>query len=79
MNLIFFRQLLNNPRVLFAGYRIPHPLVNYIEIKVQTISSTTPEVEFMEALTHLKKQSEHLDRNFLDEVNKYNRLNGLNG
>jgi DNA-directed RNA polymerase II subunit RPB11 len=36
------RQLLKDPNVRFAGYRKPHPLENYVEIKVQTDGSKTP-------------------------------------
>jgi len=35
-------QLLRNQHVLFAGYRIPHPLTNNIEIKVQTTENCSP-------------------------------------
>lgn len=37
------RQLLKNPKVLFVGYRIPHPLEPILEIKVQTTADTTPQ------------------------------------
>lgn len=35
-------QLLRNQHVLFAGYRVPHPLTNNIEIKIQTTENSTP-------------------------------------
>lgn len=33
------RELLQSPSVLFAGYKVPHPLHPYFEIKIQTVSS----------------------------------------
>lgn len=35
-------QLLLNPNVIFAGYRVPHPLEPRVEIKVQTDGEKTP-------------------------------------
>eukprot|EP00397_Hematodinium_sp_SG-2012_P032872 GEMP01035049.1.p1 GENE.GEMP01035049.1~~GEMP01035049.1.p1 ORF type:complete len:490 (+),score=117.75 GEMP01035049.1:140-1609(+) len=35
-------QLLRNQHVLFAGYRVPHPLINNLEIKVQTTENSSP-------------------------------------
>ncbi|KXN74591.1 RBP11-like subunits of RNA polymerase, partial [Conidiobolus coronatus NRRL 28638] len=29
-------QLLRDPRVTFVGYRLPHPLVNALELRIQT-------------------------------------------
>eukprot|EP00826_Nyctotherus_ovalis_P033997 TRINITY_DN2783_c0_g1_i7.p1 TRINITY_DN2783_c0_g1~~TRINITY_DN2783_c0_g1_i7.p1 ORF type:complete len:119 (+),score=10.76 TRINITY_DN2783_c0_g1_i7:297-653(+) len=52
------RNLLNNPNVLFAGYRMPHPLENKIEIKIQTNGSIRPITAFAESLDSL---TQHLD------------------
>ena len=38
---LFRMQLLRDPNVRFAGYIHPHPLLNYIDLKVQTNSSNT--------------------------------------
>ncbi|KAH9836328.1 DNA-directed RNA polymerase [Rhodofomes roseus] len=35
-------ELLNMPQVLFAGYKVPHPLQPYFLIKIQTDGSMTP-------------------------------------
>jgi len=32
--------LLDNKEVRYAGYRVPHPLENVVEIKVQTTDKT---------------------------------------
>jgi DNA-directed RNA polymerase II subunit RPB11 len=36
------RQLHRDPTVIFAGYKVPHPLEHHIVIKVQTNEETTP-------------------------------------
>ena len=36
------RQLLSMPQVLFAGYKVPHPLHPYFLIKVQTDGTVAP-------------------------------------
>ncbi|GJE85223.1 DNA-directed RNA polymerase II subunit RPB11 [Phanerochaete sordida] len=35
-------ELLNDSRCLFAGYKVPHPLHPYFQLKVQTDGSVTP-------------------------------------
>ena len=35
-------QLLAMPQILFAGYKVPHPLQPYFLIKIQTDGSITP-------------------------------------
>ena len=43
------RQLLSMPGVLFAGYKVPHPLEPYFILKVQTNGIQTPSVAVQEA------------------------------
>eukprot|EP00842_Homolaphlyctis_polyrhiza_P004994 jgi/Hompol1/5496/HPOL_000198-RA len=35
-------QLLKNPQVIFAGYKVPHPLEHQFLLKIQTVPETTP-------------------------------------
>ncbi|KAI8919619.1 DNA-directed RNA polymerase [Entophlyctis helioformis] len=35
-------QLLKNPKVIFAGYKMPHPLEHEFVLKVQTTPDTSP-------------------------------------
>ncbi|KAI8916155.1 DNA-directed RNA polymerase, partial [Gorgonomyces haynaldii] len=39
---ILRNQLMENPKVLFAGYKVPHPLEHQFVLKVQTTLDTTP-------------------------------------
>ncbi|KAL0960031.1 hypothetical protein HGRIS_011679 [Hohenbuehelia grisea] len=46
-------QLLAVPEVLFAGYKVPHPLQPYFIIKVQTDGSITPQAALEKAINEL--------------------------
>lgn len=47
-------QLLKDPRVLFAGYKQPHPLEHKFELRVQTKSSEyTPQDALTNSVTDL--------------------------
>ena len=41
-------QLLKDPQVIFAGYKIPHPLEHKVVLRVQTINSDYTPVQAME-------------------------------
>ncbi|KAI0332806.1 RBP11-like subunits of RNA polymerase [Cubamyces sp. BRFM 1775] len=46
-------QLLSMPQVLFAGYKVPHPLHPYFLLKIQTDGSVTPTQVLETACTKL--------------------------
>ena len=46
-------QLLHEPHVVFAGYKVPHPLVAEVVIRVQTDGEISPQSAFSSALTDL--------------------------
>ncbi|KAF7304723.1 RNA-pol-L-2 domain-containing protein [Mycena kentingensis (nom. inval.)] len=46
-------QLLADPCILFAGYKVPHPLNPYFQLKVQTDGSITPAVALENACNRL--------------------------
>ncbi|CAE7245490.1 POLR2J [Symbiodinium sp. CCMP2592] len=49
-------ELLRNEAVLFAGYKVPHPLNNMIELRVQTTPSSTPELALRRAVANLRSE-----------------------
>jgi DNA-directed RNA polymerase II subunit RPB11 len=54
-------QLLRDPSVRFAGYIHPHPLVHYLDVKIQTNSSTVAPVEVLSsAIEDLANETDHL-------------------
>merc|ERR1711933_314742 len=47
-------ELLRNEDVLFAGYKVPHPLDHMIELRVQTLPKSSPEMAVRLAIANLK-------------------------
>lgn len=66
-----FSQMLKNNKVLFVGYRIPHPLEPYVEIRVQTTSDTTPQQELVKELDNLVNLTRKVAKNFKDEATRF--------
>ena len=50
-------QLLRYDDVLFAGYRMPHPLENRIVVRVQTTGRRTPAQALSTAIGHLEAEA----------------------
>lgn len=63
-------QLLEDETVMFAGYRVPHPLEHRIEIKLQTTNESTPKHSLANAVSKLTAQYEMLRLKFETECNK---------
>jgi len=60
-------QLLQMPQVLFAGYKVPHPLHPYFLIKVQTDGSVEPVQIVEQACTKLIQTFSSLETKFKRE------------
>ena len=70
MFVILFRNgsaLLKDPTVLFAGYKVPHPLRPYFLLKIQTDGSCTPQEALDKAATGLISTIENLSQKFARE------------
>ena len=72
-------QLLNHRSVLFAGYRMPHPLNPEIEIKIQTKKDTTPAKALGDALNTLIVDLGTLKTQFESELAKVRGSTGRGG
>lgn len=57
-------------RVLFAGYKLPHPLETHILVKVQTTLQTSPEEVMDECKKGLEDIFSTLENQFKDEIKK---------
>jgi DNA-directed RNA polymerase II subunit RPB11 len=55
------------PQVLFAGYKVPHPLHPYFLIKIQTDGTITPEVALEQACAKLITTMSTLEGKFKRE------------
>ncbi len=69
------RILHKNPNVVFAGYRIPHPLELKMVIRVQTRNKESPLSAMKQALRTLRDQSQKLSSVFEKALGEYIRSN----
>ena len=73
---LFRMQLLRDPNVRFAGYYHPHPLVHYINLKIQTTNSNVAPVEVLSsAIEDLSNETDHLIIQFQDAMESWKREN----
>ncbi|XP_046831092.1 DNA-directed RNA polymerase II subunit RPB11 isoform X2 [Vespa crabro] len=61
-------QLLKDPQVLFAGYKVPHPLEHKFVIRIQTTSDYTPHEAFMHAITDLIAELSLFEERFKEAI-----------
>jgi DNA-directed RNA polymerase II subunit RPB11 len=73
---LFRMQLLRDPSVRFAGYLHPHPLVYYIDLKIQTNNSTVAPVEVLSSsIEDLANETDHLMTQFQEATENWAREN----
>ncbi|KAG0696591.1 DNA-directed RNA polymerase [Suillus ampliporus] len=60
-------QVLAMPQVLFAGYKVPHPLHPYFLLKIQTDGTMTPQAVLEQACTKLIATISSLEAKFKRE------------
>ncbi|KAG4088042.1 DNA-directed RNA polymerase II [Neocallimastix lanati (nom. inval.)] len=77
-------QLLKYKEVLFAGYKVPHPLEHCVILKIQTTPNTTPENMLMRAFDDLYKEFGTIKTKFeneftLHDINDDNSLRNVGG
>ena len=63
--------LLMNPRVMFAGYSIPHPAEDQMNIRIQTVEDYPAQEALKQALLDLKSLATISKQKFLDAVIEY--------
>ena len=71
------RQLLGYPSVLFAGYKVPHPLHPYFLLKIQTDGTITPAAILEKACTDLIGMVATLESKFKREFTMNNVEGGV--
>merc|ERR1719245_1345409 len=67
--------LLMNPRVMFAGYSIPHPAEDQMHLRIQTVEDYPAQEALKQALHDLKSLATISKQKFLDSVNEYKQQN----
>lgn len=61
-------QLLKDPKVLFAGYKVPHPLEHKFVLRLQTSSGYTPIEALSNAINDLTSEISLLEERFKEAV-----------
>ena len=68
---IIRQQLLKDRKVVnFAGYRKPHPLMNKVELKIQTHNDSRPYDALTNSVAELKNLNVKLKRSFNEQMKK---------
>ena len=62
------RQLLLDPTVLFAGYKVPHPLENKIELRIQCDERSNPTKALKQACLLLIGQAKAVKQQFQEQA-----------
>ena len=60
--------MLQEQQVIFAGYKIPHPLEHNVIIRVQTTNETKPEAMVAKALNDLITEVGYLRTKFMEDL-----------
>ncbi|CAL9199045.1 DNA-directed RNA polymerases II, IV and V subunit 11-like [Musa acuminata AAA Group] len=64
-------QLHRDPNVLFAGYKLPHPLQYKIIVRIQTTRQSSPTQAYSQAIDDLDKELDYLKKGFEDEKTRF--------
>lgn len=72
------QQLLRDSCVRFAGYRVPHPLVHRIDLKIQTTSSTLAPVDVLyNAVEDLMEETNTLELQAKSAIERWKKENSV--
>lgn len=64
--------MLRDPSVRFAGYKMPHPLIFDVSVKVETMDRSTNPIEvFTVALDDLLIETEIMEAQFRDACDEF--------
>lgn len=65
---LLMHQLLNDNQVLFAGYKVPHPLEHKFVLRVQTTPDYSPQEALSNAITDLITEVSSIEAKFKESV-----------
>ncbi|CAM1301344.1 POLR2J (predicted) [Pycnogonum litorale] len=63
-------QLLKDPNVIFAGYKVPHPLEHKFVLRVQTTPESTPHKAVLNAIDDLFSELSLIEEKFEGALSK---------
>lgn len=67
-------ELLRNETVIFCGYKVPHPLNHMIELRLQTLPKSSPEMALRHAIANLKQECKSMLDQFDEGVREYKEM-----
>ncbi|KAF7836056.1 DNA-directed RNA polymerases II, IV and V subunit 11 [Senna tora] len=66
-------QVHRDPNVLFAGYKVSHPLQNKVELRIQTTIQSSPVQAYNQAINDLDKELDHMKNAFEAEMARFTK------
>ncbi|EAL68596.2 hypothetical protein ACTFIW_002334 [Dictyostelium discoideum] len=63
-------QLIADQDIIFAGYRMPHPLEHNVNIRIQTNNNTNPLECVQKSMECLSREFTSLENSFIEQVQK---------
>lgn len=69
-------QLIKDPNVIFAGYKVPHPLENKFILRIQTTADYAPHEALNNAITDLLSELAYAEEQFNDEFRNFKKRPG---
>ncbi|KAG0487583.1 hypothetical protein HPP92_009766 [Vanilla planifolia] len=64
-------QLHRDPNVLFAGYKLPHPLQYKIVVRIHTTSQSSPTQAYTQAIDDLDRELDYLKKAVEEEKKRH--------
>jgi DNA-directed RNA polymerase II subunit RPB11 len=64
-------QLLDDERVIFVGYRQPHPLLHHIILRVQTVTGYSPQQALSKCIDNLQSELKKITDGLLGSPDVY--------
>lgn len=61
---MFYSQVLKDPSVIFAGYKVPHPLEHKFVLRIQTNGECTPQDVLLNAISDLMSELNLFEERF---------------
>ncbi|KAL5477145.1 hypothetical protein EMCRGX_G023895 [Ephydatia muelleri] len=67
---LLMHQLLCDPQVLFAGYKVPHPLEHKFVLRIQTTADYSPQEALSSAISDLITETSGLEAKFRNAISE---------
>lgn len=69
LGVLLRNRLLDNPEVVFAAYKVPHPMIRSVEVRVQTMPTTSTEIVVKQAIDEINANLDDFEVAFNKVIN----------